>query len=325
MFSGIFGSSDEPNKRGQMKTIDDVVAYDRDGNRVDFKSSLKRYHCNVLVTPEMAQVFKEHARNNRHISQATVKKYAMQMVMHKWHGSIIYFDPEGYRVDGGHRVEAVIKAGVPVVMDIGVGFTEEEARNLDKGRAKTLRDVLMMRVPGLTCHKFQASYVSHCLLLAVGKPVPVINEDEFKEYAKPFAGGLDLAVSEFAGCKKFQNTPIAAAVAFAYRAAPSAVKHFSAGLLTGVGLQDGDPALTLRNLILGTPDETAKRRKNEDRVAMNGKIALSRKVLSACYAHVEGRKLSKVYDNASGLEFFRSAYATDSAIATLKAVASSIS
>jgi hypothetical protein len=71
----------------------------------------------VKITPAMAKKWlKKNTHNFRPVTRATVLKYADTMKKGKWvvSDTAISFDPDGNLVNGQHRLNAVIEAGVTV-------------------------------------------------------------------------------------------------------------------------------------------------------------------------------------------------------------------
>jgi len=73
----------------------------------------------ILVTPEIAKMLKKfNTANYRVLEPKAVLKYASDMKAGLWqkNGESIIFSKEGQQKNGQHRLEGVIKSGVPTVM-----------------------------------------------------------------------------------------------------------------------------------------------------------------------------------------------------------------
>lgn len=71
------------------------------------------------ITPEMAQEYlKFNTENYRSINKFRVMSYASDMKNGKWqlNGEAIKFDETGKLIDGQHRLQAIVSAGVPAEM-----------------------------------------------------------------------------------------------------------------------------------------------------------------------------------------------------------------
>lgn len=104
----------------------------------------------MTVTPKTAKEWLTHnAENNRHINGKRVKMYAEDMKNNKWkltHQGVA-FDADGQLIDGQHRLEAVIKSGVPVrmlVMWYRYRVQEGALLAMDLGAARTTKNIFTM-------------------------------------------------------------------------------------------------------------------------------------------------------------------------------------
>lgn len=99
------------------------------------------------ITPIIAKQYLNTSRGNRPISVVTVNKYANAMKKGDWllNGMCIIFDNEGHLIDGHHRLEAVIKAGIPVKFDVCRGVSNECFTTFDCGRHRTFAQVLAIQ------------------------------------------------------------------------------------------------------------------------------------------------------------------------------------
>lgn len=102
----------------------------------------------MRVTPEMAATWLEMNTNNRKKNRERINAYARAMLAGRWvltHQGIA-FDENGNLIDGQHRLEAIVKAGVAVEMNVtfGVKHAEGEILEIDTGRARTYNNVMQM-------------------------------------------------------------------------------------------------------------------------------------------------------------------------------------
>lgn len=99
----------------------------------------------VWVTPEIAEEMLTHNASNRRISPISVSKYAEVMKKGNWvlNGESISFYEDGSLANGQHRLAAVIKANVPVLMDIVYGIPKSAAI-FDRGHLRSQSDVLKL-------------------------------------------------------------------------------------------------------------------------------------------------------------------------------------
>jgi len=88
----------------------------------------------VLVTPDIAVQYLTKNQNNRPLDRFHVLKLSKDIADGKWsmNGDTIRFNKDGELIDGQHRLNAVIKAGVPVPMIIVTDIEDPHAfRTID--------------------------------------------------------------------------------------------------------------------------------------------------------------------------------------------------
>ncbi len=98
----------------------------------------------VGVTPAMAQEWLRLNTHNRPLSMARAKGMAADMAAGRWSvtNETIGFDTEGRLLDGQHRLQAVVLAGVPVKMGITFGLQPEVFTKINIGSTRTPGDIL---------------------------------------------------------------------------------------------------------------------------------------------------------------------------------------
>jgi len=277
---------------------------------MNLKSERYEFMANVAIGPVIAKAMLDTSPGNRGVSQATVLEYAEAMRRGEWHqnGNVLKFDTEGRLRDGHHRLNAVILSGRTVVMDVALGIAESALYSIDCGRVRRLADFLRMFGEGKNANQ-RAAYLSQCVQLLTGCIVPMRTLDEYEKWMVPFGDGVEWALRDLTGFRHLNTAPIAGALAFAYKSDPDGVILCGEQVCTGEKLSLGDPAHTLRRLILEGGDGG---RANHD-----SRMETSRKVLSCALAALEGRRLLKVYDTANGLAWFRKAYLSSNAVRDL--------
>lgn len=272
--------------------------------KLNVKSEKYRFMPGVEVTPEMAEEWLATSAGNRGLSPVTVRAYAEDMRLDRWHqnGEVIRFDTNGCLRDGHHRLNAVKVANKTVVLDLLLGCEPETLFSIDCGRGRRLVDFLRMPGGPQVDNAFhRAAYLATCSNLLTGQFVPIKTLDAYQRWMAMFGPGVEWALKDVLGHKSIENSPIAGALAFAFKSDPDGVTLFGGQLCSGERLSGGDPALTLRNMIL-------LGRAPGGHVNHDNKLATARKVLNATLAALTGRKLSKVYDTTEGLVHFRKPY-----------------
>lgn len=99
------------------------------------------------ITPAKAVEYLETSLGNRPISKVTVRSYADSMRQGKWllNGVPIIFDNVGHIIDGHHRLNAIVQAGIPVQTLVCRGVQPEAFTTIDQGRSKNLGQLLAMQ------------------------------------------------------------------------------------------------------------------------------------------------------------------------------------
>lgn len=98
----------------------------------------------VAVTPEQAARWLGGNQVNRTLRASKVNQYARDMVAGRWtlSNDAICFAPDGRLLNGQHRLSAVVKAGVSVLMLIARNMPPESMTTMDSGTARTASDAL---------------------------------------------------------------------------------------------------------------------------------------------------------------------------------------
>jgi hypothetical protein len=104
----------------------------------------------VLVTPALAAEWLARNPRNRHLRYRIVDKYAADMSAGNWAaiGDPIRRTADGDLLDGQHRLNAIIKADVPVWMLVIEGVDASTQAVMDTGTARLYSDQL--RIQGKT-------------------------------------------------------------------------------------------------------------------------------------------------------------------------------
>lgn len=98
----------------------------------------------VTVTPETAQRWLDGNTVNRRIREAKVNQFARDMTAGHWHLSndAICFSPDGKLLNGQHRLTAVVRSGVDVVMLVARNMPPVAMTVMDTGSARSASDAL---------------------------------------------------------------------------------------------------------------------------------------------------------------------------------------
>ncbi len=99
------------------------------------------------VTPEVARIYLEHNKTNRPIDKRLVNYYAKEMVICRWrenYSEPVVFSSEGDLIDGQHRLNAIMQAGVPVRMAVMRGVDPDDIFIINTGKTRSAGDALTM-------------------------------------------------------------------------------------------------------------------------------------------------------------------------------------
>ena len=211
----------------------------------------------TIISPSVAASWLEKKAPNRKVSPRAVERYAADMRAGRWasNGSSIVMGRSGKILDGQHRLEAIVQAGIPVTMMVVSGVDDAAFSTIDTGRARTVGDVLTVM-----------EYPNANVLAAVTR-MWLVHQDTGTFHAGPVTISgqeiLSVAISKF---DQFHVAINATAPATKILKGASGVwavawlvlgdidpidrDNFFAGLITGVNLSAEDPIFSLRRALL---------------------------------------------------------------------------
>jgi hypothetical protein len=135
----------------------------------------------VWVTPEIAQEWLSHrAVFQRKISKDAVSRYAAAMRNGDWKfvkGLVIQITPDGYVLDGQHRLAAVVQSGIPQWFMVDFNAVRSNFEVIDRGRTRNLSQLASMA--GCEFHSNYHVSAANALLWDVNVSV------SFSNYAWP--------------------------------------------------------------------------------------------------------------------------------------------
>lgn len=240
------------------------------------------------ITPRMAKEWLATRRSNRHLSDSKVLEYAIAMEAGNWalNGETIKFDDDGHVFDGQHRLEACVLAGVPFESYVARGIKDARAMaTVDTGKARSHTDVWT-----IAGHK-SAALASSIALLAMlheggrvtwagfgGRRLPrtsaltktlkamptnsmLVSKEELLGWGEAHIEQITKAAQFVASSpvRRVMSPQAAGALYFfAEKKDPVAIGQFLNDVGTGIGLDAGDPALTLREHVAARQRAGAK-------------------------------------------------------------------
>jgi hypothetical protein len=226
----------------------------------------------TTITPEMAKAMLRNNDRNRHLRYRLVDRYARDMAAGSWflNGSAIVMNGRTL-IDGQHRLEACVKAGVPFQTILATGAKQEAMNTIDSGAKRTMSDVLNLQ--GYAQPSMVAAVARQSLRWDTGR----ISRREFAmesnteilawvEKNPEVAAGVEVASIT-------RHVPLRAPTTAVGSAAAKATKHgmgdefseFTDQLVTGEGLTREDAAFHLRSWLINQAASAHRgRRPNAD-------------------------------------------------------------
>ena len=150
------------------------------GSHAKQLDSGEMYTETVLITPKLAQkMLSKNEGNRKKIRKTCVDRYAREMEKGEWQLTHqgIGINTEGNLIDGQHRLHAVIKSGVPVLMRVTYNCGAQNAlgQMIDVGARRTVTDIT-----GHSTHKCAVATLIYNLCVPQTKslrPTPSVIRD----------------------------------------------------------------------------------------------------------------------------------------------------
>lgn len=218
------------------------------------------------LSPQDAEQLLELNTHNRHLRPSHVQWLARQMRSGDWklNGESIKIGrtPDGtdMLLDGQHRLEACVVAGVPFTTLLVTGLPADTQDTVDRGSARTLADVLTL--DGYTNASALAALAS-AMLYTESHGLPELwqyrqnnlNPMEIRRFIDRTEGIRDLVMWGDSLKRKTRGMrllhPICGTLRYhTDRLDEQASETFWKGLTDGVGLEEGSPILAARNLLV---------------------------------------------------------------------------
>jgi hypothetical protein len=143
----------------------------------------------ILVTPALAEEMLKRNTSNRNIRPNWVEYLARQIIVGGWKltTDAVGIRKDGVLTNGQHRLLAVIKADIPAIMLVVRGIEADAYLVTDRGRSRSLNDVLKLGTP----------LIADANLIAEVLGRPRLSEPEVKDVVtwwKPAHVALDVAI-----------------------------------------------------------------------------------------------------------------------------------
>lgn len=209
------------------------------------------------LNPELASYFLTLNTENRPLREIQVERLARDMSLGRYvpNHQGVAFNIDGKMVDGQHRCHAIIKSGATVPMLVTYGLPVEAREVVDIGARRKVSDFL--EGPSVTLRTASAralatldliegdrvnvtQYGSYARQVTDSDVREVLTEEDRGERLLRFLSKARMAHRHVDGVGP---SPILAAAVWHHEVAD----HFLDELVSGAGLEIGNPALALRN------------------------------------------------------------------------------
>jgi hypothetical protein len=216
------------------------------------------------VTPAQARLWLGQNTDNRRLRQAAAGRYARDMKAGTWaeNGSAVVFAADGTLLDGQHRLEGCVGAGVPFTTLIIRNVERSTQNTIDDGAKRTLSD--RFTFSGHTNSSTAAAVVRRILLWDAGFKT---NTGQYQPSTREALDIIDrdptvVAAVEMAvamrGSKLLPPSIIGLAWWLFWGIDSDDCQEFWDGMHTGAGLDTESPILVLRNQIIRKTGEPGR-------------------------------------------------------------------
>jgi len=227
------------------------------------------------VSPELAREWLDRKNNkNRPLSRQSVAHLARAIERGEWqltHQGIA-FDEDDVLIDGQHRLAAIEKSGTPVQMSVTYGVPRAAFTVMDTGRKRTGRDALTLAGETNSTHLAAALRGLHLFLnqpdSAWSGGSALTTNDQLLMMLEQHPGMREAISRGIALNRAMKITVTASAIGWyvTCRERPGVDQtEWFDKLVSGAGLDSGDPRLTLRNTMLGLAAGKRHRKSDDSR------------------------------------------------------------
>ena len=241
------------------------------------------------IDPALARTLLEKNSLNRSMRKQTVGYYANDMRQGRWinNGQPIVISDTGELLDGQHRLQAIINAGVSVQMMVVRNVPREAFVTMDTGKARSAADVLSIRGSKNTNVLVGAAAVAW-VYAAKARVTYTPSKMQLVEFVSSHPYLDDVVHRIMAGRYVLPRTGFAAVMFLANeeRRYDHEVETFIEGILSGAGLFKGDPRLSVREWYL------TSKKSNAGRMRAGAAFAA---IVRAWNAHATGKPLLRIH------------------------------
>jgi hypothetical protein len=119
------------------------------GSLSQLRESMKQPEIkNVFVTPELAKLYLEKNTTNRPLRESVIKKYTQDIINGLWRSNtfeLIMFNKNGELKNGQHRLNAIIRSGIGLKLQIVEGVDDDIFTVIDTGNTRTAGDIFAIK------------------------------------------------------------------------------------------------------------------------------------------------------------------------------------
>ena len=206
------------------------------------------------ITPEIAAKWLHPSinRDNRVVRDSHVDYLAREIVDGKWqitHQGIA-FGVDGRLIDGQHRLNAIVRAGIPVKCMVTTGLDDSAYKVVDCGSMRVVADRIHLVNNPNQNHVICSAITAYLRAVQrnAGRMAVSAVEDEFLSKADSWQWvGAELS----SVASKMRLAAVLASFAVYHFVKPEKAGEFLSGYLSGSNLSETSPILRLRNKALG--------------------------------------------------------------------------
>jgi len=219
----------------------------------------------VNVTPALAREWLgANVSNNRTIRRTDVEHYKELIKQDRFLTTPegVQFNVNGHLIDGQHRLTAIAESNKTVPLVVWTDVPEEVMEFLNRGRVRTLADVLTV-TDGLGTNIPARYLVSRAMAVyEIHHPDDVMRKRDVPQYEwvkQRYLDNLVWACKVYPGSgstggtlgRKIRSAPVMGALVIAHAKYAEEVETFTRRLVSGLELTETDPAYALRKYLDG--------------------------------------------------------------------------
>ena len=207
------------------------------------------------ITPEIAREMLKNNTRNRAMSRPHVSHFVrlIRSGMFRVTNQGIGVAADGSIVDGQHRIAAIAEAGIPVRINVTRGMEPESIDAIDTGKVRRAHEILAIADGRKLSTAERAALVVAQNLAVHGTLTTWRGTFDIHDLRAVLAEhGADMAAVFNAigdAHDRLSSAAVVGSLVCAYRTRPDEVEEFCKLMRSGARMNEGHPALTLRNFV----------------------------------------------------------------------------